>query len=116
MTFISRPKTEKKSAANRDCRLGSASSLMRRPLPKRLVWKQNKCARKSAAGKRGTRQPNLPKRKSADDFAWGSSGKDARFLNKLRRLLSKSDEADRKLLLHMAQKVARPRAGRGASN
>jgi transcriptional regulator with XRE-family HTH domain len=50
--------------------------------------------------------PNLPKRKSGDDIAWGSAGKDARFLNKLRRLLSKSDEDDRKLLLYMAQKVA----------
>src|SRR5438445_8545579 len=50
--------------------------------------------------------PNLPKRKSGDDIAWGSAGKDARFLNKLRRLLSKSDEDDRKLILYMAQKVA----------
>ena len=31
--------------------------------------------------------PDLPKRKSSDDIAWGSAGKDARFLNKLRRLL-----------------------------
>jgi hypothetical protein len=52
--------------------------------------------------------PNLPKRKSSsDDIAWGGAGKDARFLNKLRRLLSKSEEGDRKLLLHMAQKMAR---------
>ena len=50
--------------------------------------------------------PNLPKRKSGDDIAWGSAGKDARFLNKLRRLLSKTDEDDRKLVLYMAQKVA----------
>ena len=49
--------------------------------------------------------PNLPKRKSGDDIAWGSAGKDARFLNKL-RLLSKSDDEDRKLILYMAQKVA----------
>jgi len=67
-------------------------------------------------GQEPPKLPNLPKRKSSDDIAWGSSGKDARFLNKLRRLLSKSEEADRKLLLHMAQKMARPRAGRGASN
>ena len=60
--------------------------------------------------------PNLPKRKSSDDIAWGSSGKDGRFLNKLRRLLAKTEEADRKLLLHMAQKMARPRNGRAASN
>jgi len=60
--------------------------------------------------------PNLPKRKASDDIAWGSSGKDARFLNKLRRLLSKTEEADRKLLLHMSQKMARPRNRRAASN
>ena len=50
--------------------------------------------------------PNLPKRKSSDDIAWGSAGKDARYLNKLRRLLSKADDEDRKLLLYMAQKMA----------
>jgi transcriptional regulator with XRE-family HTH domain len=57
-------------------------------------------------GEEPPKLPNLPKGKSADDIAWGSSGKDARYLNKLRRLLSKSDDADRKLLLHMAQKMA----------
>ena len=50
--------------------------------------------------------PNLPKRKSSDDIAWGSAGKEARYLNKLRRLLSKADDEDRKLLLYMAQKMA----------
>ena len=49
--------------------------------------------------------PNLPKRKS-DDIAWGSFGKDARFLNKLRRLLGKADANDRKLVMHMTQKMA----------
>ncbi len=49
--------------------------------------------------------PNLPKRKSSDDIAWGTSGKEARFLNKLRRLLGKADEEDRKLILYMAQKM-----------
>ena len=67
-------------------------------------------------GEEPPKLPNLPKRKSSDDIAWGSSGKDGRFLNKLRRLLAKSEEADRKLLLYMAQKMARPRAGRAASN
>ena len=59
--------------------------------------------------------PNLLKRKTADDIAWGSKGKDARFLNKLRRLLAKTQERDRKLLLSMAQKIATqtvPRARR----
>src|SRR5450631_3008037 len=36
--------------------------------------------------------PNLPKRKSADDIVWGSSGKDARFLHKLRRLMGRMDD------------------------
>jgi transcriptional regulator with XRE-family HTH domain len=67
-------------------------------------------------GEEPPKLPNLPKRKSSDDVPWGSSGKDARFLNKFRRLLSKTQEADRKLLLHMAQKMARPRDGRAASN
>jgi transcriptional regulator with XRE-family HTH domain len=49
--------------------------------------------------------PNLLKRKS--DEGWGSSGRDARYLNKLRNLLGKSDDNDRKLLMHMAQKMAR---------
>src|SRR6201987_236825 len=40
--------------------------------------------------------PNLLKRKTADDIAWGSSGKQAVYLHKLRKCLSKSDEADRK--------------------
>ncbi len=58
-------------------------------------------------GEETPKLPNLPKRKSPDDIAWGSSGKDGRFLSKLRRLLAKSEEADRKLLLHMAQKMAK---------
>src|ERR1700736_4749957 len=50
--------------------------------------------------------PNLLKRKSSDDIAWGSTGKDSRYLNKLRRLLGKTDESNRKLILHMPQKMA----------
>jgi transcriptional regulator with XRE-family HTH domain len=68
-------------------------------------------------GEEPPKLPNLPKRKSSDDIAWGSSGKDARFLSKLRRLLGKAEEADRKLVLYLAQKMARPRHGRsGAGN
>ena len=51
--------------------------------------------------------PNLLKRKSSDEIAWGSSGKEARFLNKLRRVLSKTGEEDRKLVLYMTQKMVR---------
>ncbi len=39
-------------------------------------------------GEEPLKLPNLPKRPSADDIAWGSSGKDARFLTRLRRLLN----------------------------
>src|SRR6267143_7331877 len=47
-------------------------------------------------GEEPPKLPNLPKRKTADDIAWGSSGKDARYLNKLRRVLGKSADEDRK--------------------
>jgi transcriptional regulator with XRE-family HTH domain len=57
-------------------------------------------------GEEPPKLPSLPKRKSSDDMAWGSSGKDARYLSKLRRLLGKSDEQHRKLILLMAQKMA----------
>jgi len=50
--------------------------------------------------------PNLPKRKTADDIAWGSSGKDARGLEKFRRLFSRTTENDLKLLLFTAQQMA----------
>ena len=63
-------------------------------------------------GEEPPKLPNLPKRKSSDDIAWGSTGKDARFLSKLRRLLGKAEEADRKLLLYLAQKMAQPKNGR----
>ncbi|HTC64401.1 MAG TPA: helix-turn-helix transcriptional regulator [Candidatus Saccharimonadales bacterium] len=50
--------------------------------------------------------PNLPKRKSTDDIIWGSAGKEARLLGKFRRLMGRIEEADRRLLLYMAQKMA----------
>jgi transcriptional regulator with XRE-family HTH domain len=50
--------------------------------------------------------PNLPKRKSADEIAFGTRGKEARYLHNFRRLLGKIDEGDRRLLLYMAQKMA----------
>jgi transcriptional regulator with XRE-family HTH domain len=57
-------------------------------------------------GEEPPKLPNLSTRKSSEENAWGSSGKDARFPSKLRRLLSKTDVEKRKLLLHMAQKMA----------
>jgi transcriptional regulator with XRE-family HTH domain len=58
-------------------------------------------------GEEPPKLPNLPKRMSADDIAWGSTGKDARWLYKFRRLLRRTEESDRKLLMFMAQKMAR---------
>jgi len=57
-------------------------------------------------GEEPPKLPNLLKRKSSDEIVWGSTGKEARYLNKFRRLLSKTAESDRKLLLYMAQKMA----------
>jgi transcriptional regulator with XRE-family HTH domain len=50
--------------------------------------------------------PNLPKRRTAADIAWGSSGKDGRYLMKFRQNLSRMPESDRRLILFMAQKMA----------
>src|SRR3984885_6853726 len=50
---------------------------------------------------------NVPRRKSADDIAWGSSGADAWWLMKLRRFLGCTSEGNRKLIMFMAQKMAR---------
>jgi transcriptional regulator with XRE-family HTH domain len=57
-------------------------------------------------GEEPPKLPNILKRKSSDEIVWGSTGKEARYLNKFRRLLGKTEESDRKLLLYMAQKMA----------
>ena len=54
----------------------------------------------------------LPNRRTAANLAWGSSGKDGRYLMKFRQQLSRMDEADRRLLLFMAQKMSRHVASR----
>src|SRR4029077_9380729 len=58
-------------------------------------------------GEEPPKLPNLTKRQSSGETSWGSSRKDSRNLSKLRRLLAKSDEELRKLLMHMVQKMAR---------
>jgi transcriptional regulator with XRE-family HTH domain len=57
-------------------------------------------------GEKPSALPNLLKRKTADDIVFGSSGKQAVYLRNLIKCLSKAKEADRKLLLAFAQKVA----------
>jgi transcriptional regulator with XRE-family HTH domain len=51
--------------------------------------------------------PAVFKQESSDDDLWGSSGKDAKYLGKLRRLMGKAKEGDRKLIMHTLQKMAR---------
>jgi hypothetical protein len=51
--------------------------------------------------------PELAKRRGNGEAPWGSSGKDARTLTKLRRLLGTVKEADTVILLSIAQKMAR---------
>ena len=57
-------------------------------------------------GEEPPKLPNLLKRKSSDEIVWGSTGKEASYLTTLRRLMGKTEESDRKLLLYMAQKMA----------
>src|SRR3984957_19466968 len=57
-------------------------------------------------GEQPPQLPNLLKRKPSDEIAWGSKGKDALYLHKLRRCLSKAGDKDRKILLSVAQKLA----------
>jgi len=56
-------------------------------------------------GEQPPKLPNLLKRRTSGDMVWGSSGKQAVYLHKLTRCLSKAGEPDRKLLLAMAQKM-----------
>jgi hypothetical protein len=58
-------------------------------------------------GDEPAKAPHVFKRKSSDDGLGGSSGKDAKFLNKLRHLLGKTKAEDRKLILCTLQKMAR---------
>jgi transcriptional regulator with XRE-family HTH domain len=67
-------------------------------------------------GEKPPELPNLPRRKSSDEVAWGSGGKDARYLNKLRRLLAKTEDGNRKLILYMAQKMAGTKSGRATKS
>jgi len=62
----------------------------------------------------GEKPPQLPsatKKVAAADRVWGSSGKDARMLTKLRKLLGRAKEEDTQLLLSIAQKMARKNNG-----
>jgi hypothetical protein len=53
--------------------------------------------------------PDKLRRNGADKAEWGSSGKDARMLHKFRRLLGKTKDGDKQILLSIARKMARKR-------
>lgn len=58
----------------------------------------------------GEKPPKLlevPKLAAGDESAWGATGKDAKTVAKFRRVLSRTDAKDKKLLLAMAQKMVR---------
>ncbi|MGA2483546.1 MAG: helix-turn-helix transcriptional regulator [Candidatus Acidiferrales bacterium] len=57
-------------------------------------------------GEEPPKLPNLPDRKTAGEIAWGSTGKNARYLTRFRRLLGRMEEGNRRLLLSMAQRMA----------
>jgi|ERR1700730_17461330 len=57
-------------------------------------------------GKEPPELPNLVKRPNSGEIEWGSSGRDARYLHKLRKCLSRTAERDRQILLSVTQKLA----------
>ena len=62
-------------------------------------------------GEKPPKLPNLPKRKTAKGMAWGSKCKDARLLGKFCSLFSRMEAGDLGMVLSMAQKMARRKAG-----
>jgi transcriptional regulator with XRE-family HTH domain len=52
-------------------------------------------------------EPLAPLKSKGKKSAWGSAGKDARTLRKFRECLGRISKNDLKLLMHMAQKMAR---------
>lgn len=66
-------------------------------------------------GEEPPKLPNLLKRKGSEDIAFGTSGKEAIYLHKLRRYLSKSADSDRKIIFSLAQKLAAVRSRRTQS-
>jgi transcriptional regulator with XRE-family HTH domain len=60
-------------------------------------------------GDESPKPPTLVKRKTSEDIAFGNSGKQATYLHKLRKCLSKAAEPDRKLIMVLAQKMANGR-------
>jgi transcriptional regulator with XRE-family HTH domain len=65
----------------------------------------------------GQDPPAVPKNGNRNRTTeWGSAGKDARFLNKLCRLLAEMNDGDRQLLLSFAENVTKRQRRAGAKN
>lgn len=58
-------------------------------------------------GEEPPKLPKLAKRKSASDILWGNSRKDARTLGQFCRLFSHMEDRELRLVLFMAQKMAK---------
>jgi len=60
----------------------------------------------------GQEAPDIPiphKRRSGEGILWGNSGKETRYLSRLRQQLGKMKESDRRLLLLLGQKMSTKR-------
>jgi transcriptional regulator with XRE-family HTH domain len=51
--------------------------------------------------------PSLPPGMSADSDEWGSSGEPARFFRRLRQVLARLSDGDRKLIMYMTSHLVR---------
>jgi transcriptional regulator with XRE-family HTH domain len=66
----------------------------------------------------GQEPPDIPisyKRRSGEGNLWGNSGKETRYLSRLRQQLGKMKESDRRLLLLLGQKMSAKRTQRAKS-
>jgi transcriptional regulator with XRE-family HTH domain len=63
----------------------------------------------------GHESPVPPKLPEPHRPGWGSTGKEARYLSKLRRLLARMRPADRKLIGYLAQRVGKQNRAGGPS-
>ena len=59
------------------------------------------------AGREPAKVPDLPKHARKDANEWGSSGDDAKMLSQFQRILSRTNPKNQRLLLLIAQKMAR---------
>lgn len=66
-------------------------------------------------GERPPELPTLPKSATEANAAWGSEGKDAHWLAKLRHLLGRVTDRDRQIVMSIVQKMAKEKSITGCS-